>query len=236
MSRTWIFQANPNQYRIDDALQRLDIHRLARPTVHGRDSSRRRSRDLARWKASGNRRCRKGDGIPRESEPPPEETAFLVNASESVRATRVPVRAKAVPFVPKKDLLAEPGADHHQILTAPMGTVFPLSEGEADRFLSLVPPLPAVDGKAQPETVPGWPSAFAWRDRRKAVYPLPGGQEHQLDTLAQILAWVSERPAGRGDLERWLQQGLGWGKRAVGLSWTFYNACRSSLRLPVASR
>lgn len=206
MSSTWIFQANPEQYRIDDALGQLSVIDWRVPQHTGEI---RPGDEVLIWRA-GRHAGAVGVGrvtsYPRESEPTIEDASFMI-ASGSVpqKATRVLVKARAIPFVPKARFQSLAGLAHHQILSAPMGTVFRLTEAEWAEMGSLAPDLLEIDGFASLPGVSEWPRAFAWRDRRKAVYPLPGGQEHYLDTLGEILEWASAHPVGRADVEAWLQ-------------------------------
>jgi hypothetical protein len=144
-------------------------------------------------------------GYPAEMIVPPEEDEFTLDRkSEAGAATRVLVKARAIAHIAKADVASIAGMDEHAILTGPMGTVFPL---EAVLWESLREAFPALAQAADvpiPDVEIGWPKAFAWKDRRKSVHPLPGGQESYPETLAGILDRVRQVQPERSELEAWL--------------------------------
>lgn len=80
----------------------------------------------------------------------------------------------------------------HQIVLAPMGTVFPISEEAWSELRPLLPSPPdAFDHQGGP-----LPPAFAWAQRWKGVLPMTGGYDGYLDTVRRICDVVdSDRPA-----------------------------------------
>ena len=58
----------------------------------------------------------------------------------------------------------------HQIVTAPMGTVFPVIDAQWAELVPLLRAPPDIEVA----DAPGWPEAFSWQQRTKSVTPLPG--------------------------------------------------------------
>jgi len=193
MNRAWFFQANPVHYDIDHALEKLDRiwWRVPQhtPDIHVGDV-------VAIWRSG------KSAGIvgvgriiaePQLRAMDPVEDEFVVSPDEAPPdATRVLVQVAQVPFVSKEQVRVLPALQEHQIVRAPMGTVFPLTEREWTELKELIPEPP------EGQVVPGGslPPAFAWQQRAKGVLPMPGGYDRYLDSLRKICTIVDEeRPA-----------------------------------------
>lgn len=220
MHRAWIFQANPQLYDIDTALTKLDVIHWKVPQHAGEM----RPGDKAVIWRSGSDAGIVAIGVvlerPRVMSALPEEERYWTGGEGDVRGeTRVPIRLTAVDFVGKARVKELPSLARHQIVVAPMGTVFPLDpiqEGELERLLPEFPKLPLPAGAP---LVP--PKPFAWAQRRKSASPLPGGSTQYLVTLAGILRQTQEGGALRTDLERWMNDEHGVSKRYAELAVDF---------------
>ena len=141
---------------------------------------------------------------PGERTEPVEDAKFALSLNESERTTRVPLAVQPCDFVAKAVVAELAGWSAHQIITAPMGTVFQVSQAQWASLSSLLPDVPSVETVAI-----GVPPAFGWEERRKDVYPLPGGYGRYLDSLAAICTQVAASQPDHGDLTAWLQHELG---------------------------
>ena len=112
---------------------------------------------------------------------------------------------RPAPFVAKATVAALPQMAGHQILTAPMGTVFPLTETQWEVLRPLLPDLPPFSPSELPPLAP----AFAWDQRRKDVYPLPGGYGGYLVSLDVLLREVATSQPDRVALEAFERSQLG---------------------------
>lgn len=137
---------------------------------------------------------------PRESTSSPSEQQFATS-EESDATTRVKLRVRPVPFVSKDTLASHAEFSTHQIIKAPMGTVFPLEELEWLALQQLVPAVPA--DAPEPD---GWPTRFSWEQRTKSMTPMPGGVEHYFATIEAILRCIVDERLGREKLDAWVQQ------------------------------
>lgn len=81
----------------------------------------------------------------------------------------------------KKDRVAAIEAmREHLIIRAPMGTVFRLS---GEQWQALAEVLPDSPPSPTSSTEQSGPRPFAWGQRRKSTFPLPGGYGTFLDSL-----------------------------------------------------
>jgi hypothetical protein len=201
----WIFQANPTLYDIDSALRNLRvIHwRVPQYTAEIRPGD-----AVLIWRSgeeSGIVGVGRVSDYPRESRPLPEELAFYVDQIPDVTgtATLVPVHLTNVSYISKSDF-ARGSLANHQIVTAPMGTVFPLTDAQWNEFREIHPEIEAelpLKKESAPEEMP---SPFAWNERRKSVFPMPRGYDHYLASLEEILQRVEQVRPDRNDLHAWI--------------------------------
>jgi hypothetical protein len=192
-ARAWFFQANPVHYDIDAALSTLDRIWWRVPQY----TSEINVGDAAVLWRSGNEAGIVGLGRivaePQLRAMDSAETPFVLTDQEGAEdTTRSLVRVQAVPFIAKDQVRAIVEFRQHQIVVAPMGTVFPISGTEwtaLSKFLPQPPEIAEGDGIALP---PG----FAWSQRAKGVLPMPGGYGGYLTSLRKVCAVVAEeRPA-----------------------------------------
>ena len=171
-SRVWFLQSNPKQYDIDAALKTLDRiwWRVPQYTneIH--------SGDVAVLWRSGKEAGIVGIGRivsePQQHQPHATEEPFvLVDEEGAGDATRALIRVQTVPFIAKEQLRAITEFKQHQIVVAPMGTVFPVSDIEWTALSKFLPQPPEVIEDAGGAL----PAVFAWRQRAKGVLPMPGG-------------------------------------------------------------
>lgn len=215
MSRVWVFQANPERYDIDGALATLTTINWRTP----QHASEIRSGDTVVIWRSGEQAGVVGvatvvDG-PREAPTDPAEDAFVRGelAGED-RATVATLRVAATSLVPKAEVAALPRWASHQIVTALMGTVFPVTDEQWAELAPLVTAPSAVEVLEDP----GWPAMFSWQQRTKSVTPLPGGIDAYQEVLARVLDRVVEREPARDELESWLQGDLEVSERRATLT------------------
>ena len=207
--RRWIFQANPKHYDIVGALTVLDEIRWRVPQY---TDEVRPGDEVVIWR-SGNESGIVGVGVvctePSESMASTTEIRFVLdNETEGKPETRVLLKVRAVDYVPKAALQQQQLIREHQIIRAPMGTVFRLETpewAEITSFLSVQPP--ALDGV--PNEQPDVPLPYAWKDRRKDTYPLPGGNDEYLTSLSRILEHVALQRPTIDHLSEWLQEDFG---------------------------
>lgn len=203
MAKAWILQSNPDRHDIDAALQALEeIHwRVPQHTAEISPGD-----SVVIWRAgpdAGIVGIGTVAGHPRAAPIPPAEHRFQLAEQEGGVATRVPVRVRPCDFVPRSDVASLPEMQSHQILTAPRVTVYPLEAAQWEALRSRLPDHPPFE---VPPVGHAFPSPYAWRDRRRAVHPLPGGYDSYLKTLQRILVWVADRQPDREDLETWLRE------------------------------
>jgi len=204
--QAWFFQANPDRYDIVQALETLDQIAWRTPQ-HAWEI---RPGDLVVIWRSGKEAGVVGvgrvQGFPRGSASFPEETVFALDTeNETGVATRTPIAVAPVELISKEQIASLASFSSHQIITAPLGTVFSIA---SDEWVELKTRFPSL---AKAETIPFSPAddeipkVFAWQDRKKSVYPLPGGIDDYLKNLSDILDRVADLRPARSDLEGWLQ-------------------------------
>jgi hypothetical protein len=196
VSKTWILQANPAQYDIDAALGELDriwwrIPQYPSEVAPG---------DITvLWRSGADAGI---VGIGRVVTEPqlrgddPLESAFGTSDEGFGETTRALVVVRAVPFVGKDQLRSIPEMSEHQILVAPMGTVFPVDEPAWEALRQHLPPAPKViEHRDDP-----LPPAFAWAQRTKGVLPMPGGYNGYLESLSKVCDLIEEERPAPGEL------------------------------------
>jgi hypothetical protein len=189
MGRVWFLQANPKQYDIDSALGFLDRiwWRVPQYTseIHVGDV-------VVLWR-SGAEAGIVGVGRvvaePRLQAMEPAEKQFVLSEEESSDdATRALLHLRSTPFVGKDQVRAIPQFHEHQMVRAPMGTVFAVSDAQWAALSAMLPAPP------EPMEDPGGalPPAFGWPQRAKGVLPMPGGYNGYLASLAKVCKVVAE--------------------------------------------
>jgi predicted RNA-binding protein with PUA-like domain len=191
-TRSWFFQCNPAHFDIDAALRVLERiwWRVPQYTdaIH--------TGDIAVVWRSGKKAGIVGIGRvaadPQRHPADAAEMPFVLHEEEGAEdTTRALLRVQAVPFIPKDQVRAVSAFRQHQVVVAPMGTVFPVSAGEWTALKALLPPPPELVEGARSDL----PPAFAWSQRAKGVMPLPGGYNGYLESLRKVCALVAdERP------------------------------------------
>ena len=132
----------------------------------------------------------------------------LEPGAEGGEETRVVLRVRPVAPLPKSLIASLPATAEHQIVTAPMGTVFPLDDSQSSALRSQIDvPFPVVTSN-DAEGV-SWPSVFSWRDRRKDVYPMPGGYDEQVESLLALVRIVAERRPTMDEFAEQIQERFG---------------------------
>jgi hypothetical protein len=191
-SRAWFFQANPKYYDIDAALSTLDRIWWRAPQytneIHVGDV-------VALWRSGKNAGI---VGLGRVVAEPQwhamgeTEKPFVLSDEEGADdVTCALIRVEAIPFVAKEKVQAVAGFQKHQIVVAPMGTVFPISAAEWEALSGFLPQPPEVAEEARSALPPG----FAWSQRTKGVLQMPGGYSGYLISMRKVCALVAdERP------------------------------------------
>jgi predicted RNA-binding protein with PUA-like domain len=205
-ARVWFLQANPKHYDIDAALGALDRIWWRVPQYTGEIHI----GDVAVVWRSGKDAGIVGIGRvasePQLRQSDSAERPFAFTTDEEIGdTTRVLVRVIPVPPIPKEKVRAIPALQQHQIVVAPMGTVFPLS---ADEWAALRPLLPAAPEMLEGEAS-ALPPAFAWSQRAKGVLPMPGGYNGYLDSLRKVCTVVAEERPTPAELAGRLEAVLG---------------------------
>jgi hypothetical protein len=190
--RVWFLQSNPDHYDIDAALGTLDRiwWRVPQYTneIHVGDVA-------VLWR-SGKKAGIVGLGrVIADPQQHPIDTAekpFVRAEGEGAQdVTRALIRVQAVPLIAKQQLQTMAEFQQHQIVVAPMGTVFPISGVEWAALGKLLPQPPEVEGTRR-----ALPPTFAWLQRSKGVLPMPGGYNGYLISLRKVCALVTdERPS-----------------------------------------
>jgi hypothetical protein len=202
----WIFQSNPSRFDIDGALRTLNTIAWRVPQHTASVTA----GDIVLIWRSGTEAGIVGLGRviadPRALAPRADELRFVLGKDEPTEVTRALLHVKAAPFVPKDQVAAVPEMAAHQILTAPMGTVFPLTD---EQWAALRPCVPEPPPFGPDEATRTLPAAFSWTERAKAVYPLPGGYDGYLTSLRRIIAYVNEASPTRAELAGWLLKQYG---------------------------
>ena len=191
-TRAWFFQANPKYYDIDAALGALDRiwWRVPQYTneIHVGDV-------IVLWR-SGKKAGIVGLGRvvaePQWCAIDETEKPFVLSDEEGADdVTRALIRVQAIPFIAKETVQTIADIQKHQIVVAPMGTVFPISSTEWSALSGFLPQPPEVAAGARSALPPG----FAWSQRTKGVLQMPGGYSGYLISLRKVCALVGdERP------------------------------------------
>ena len=140
--RKWFFQANPRLYDIEAALRDLERiwWRVPQYTsdIHTNDV-------VIVWR-SGSESGVVGVGRvldePQQHDVPPNEAEYVLAPEIGADETRVPIAVVPVTYLPKQEVMALSGFKDHPIITAPMGTVIPISEVEFDAMAPYLPEPP----------------------------------------------------------------------------------------------
>lgn len=218
MSSAWIFQSNPDRYDIDTALDVLDVIHWRVPQYTHRI---RPGDDALIWRAgdeAGVVAVGKVLSPPRKKTSPQEEARFYRESGEKwleEPTTRVPLRVERIPLIPKHAFARIADLAEHQIVVAPRQTVFPLTGSQWTALIEAHPPLENLedvepdDHEESASTGRELPETFAWEDRKKSVYPLPGGYDEYVRSLERILERVKELRPNRRDLETWITEQFG---------------------------
>jgi hypothetical protein len=191
-TQAWFFQSNPEHYDINAALGTLD-RIWWRVPQHANEIN---VGDIAVLWRSGKDAGIIGIGRiiadPQQHPIEAAEKSFTLTDDEGTEdATRALIRIQAVPFMAKEQVRAIPELRQHQIVVAPMGTVFPLS---ATEWTALSEYLPQPPNRAE-GTGDALPPGFAWSQRAKGVLPMPGGYGGYLTSLRKVCTLVAdERP------------------------------------------
>jgi hypothetical protein len=199
--RGWVFQGNPERYDLEGALQQLDSIRWRVPQRTGEILP----GDVAVLWRSGPEAGIVGVGrvveAPREAVMAAEERQFDRGDGDEL-TTRATLRVRPSEFVSKAEVAALPAMATHQIVTAPMGTVFPLDEQAWQALQPLLPTPPELPAGAALD----WPPVFAWEQRTKSVTLLPGGIDGFQRVLTEILTEVDATQLARAELIEWLAE------------------------------
>lgn len=168
---------------------------------------------------------------PRRTGPTDDARFWAERTEEATDATRVPIQTLRTTFVPKDTVASLSEFHQHPIVTAPMGTVFPLTDQQW-RVLQthLTQPPPPVSTHQDADL----PGTFAWEQRRKSVTPLPGGTEAYQETLAAILEHVANTQPDEEDAIEWLSERFDVGERRARYTLGFLQ--RVSVVRPTAGR
>lgn len=191
-TQAWFFQSNPMHYDINAALGTLDRiwWRVPQHTssIHIGDV-------VVLWR-SGKEAGIIGVGrVITEPQQHPidaaEKSLVLTDDEGAEGVTRTLIRIQPVPFITKEQVRAIPELQQHQVVVAPMGTVFPLSATEWAALSKFLPQPPKVVEGVGSALPPG----FAWPQRAKGVLQMPGGYNGYLTSLRKVCTLVSdERP------------------------------------------
>ncbi len=206
MNRVWFLQANPKHYDIDAALTALDRIWWRVPQY----TSEIQFGDVVVVWRSGKEAGIVGIGRvvaePQLRSMDPAEKRFALSEEEEADdVTRALIHLRKVPRIVKEQVRSIPELHEHQIVRAPMGTVFPISDEEWAVLRRLLPPPP------EPIEQPGsaLPPPFAWQQRSKGVLPMPGGYSGYLDSLSKVCSLVSEERPSPSELAIRLEDVLG---------------------------
>lgn len=205
----WVFQANPKHYDIDKALaeQTQILWRVPQYTEQVRSGD--KALIWRSGKASGVVGYATVQSDPYLAGVPDDERRFVLDdASEGEPETRVVLEVRASELLPKDLWKADSLLSTNKVVVAPMGTVFKLSTSEWTQALALMdsPEFPA-HSPVEADTSGKLP-VFSWADRKKDVYPLPGGYDHYLATLEQILTYTTSHAPSNEAALRWMERVL----------------------------
>ncbi len=222
-TQAWFFQSNPLHYDTDAALGALDRiwWRVPQYTndIHAGDVA-------VLWR-SGKEAGIIGVGrIITDPQQHPVDTAeksFVLAESEGTEAvTRALVRIQPVPFIAKEQVRAIPELKQHQIIVAPMGTVFPISATEWTALSKFLPQPPSVVEGVGDALPPG----FAWSQRAKGVLQMPGGYSGYLTSLRKVCTLVADERPTPAELSVRLETVLGVRATAARLRESFLRKVR----------
>lgn len=215
MTQAWFLQANPEVYDIDGALQHVSLIGWRIPQYTGQVAF---GDIVVLWRAgedAGIVGLGRVEGPPYVGPRSEDESPFVRADSEFRATTRVPVRITPTALVPKRAIAAMPAFRDHPILVAPRGTVFPLSDAQWRVLARMLPTPPdAPPRNFDPEA---WPVPFAWDQRGRSVYPLPGGYAGYLTSLQSILAHVAEVHPEKPEFAEWMRATFGSSVNAADL-------------------
>lgn len=190
----WFFQANPKMYDVDSALTSLEQiwWRVPQYTsdIHRGDVA-------LLWRSgpdAGVIGIGRVAGEPQEHGTPENELRFVIEPELAGLETRVPVLVRPLSFVSKDEIRAIGNFEDHSIIKAPMGSVFPISDADFALLRSVLGDVPP-DLPGDEHSPTRFPPPFAWRQRAKSVYPMPGGYDEYLESLRALMLRVEdERP------------------------------------------
>jgi hypothetical protein len=198
--RAWIFQANPDLYDIDRALESIDTIKWRVPQY----TAEIRAGDVAAlWRSgaeAGVIGVARVMGSPTQSAKDEQEDSFALAADSRDVTTRVELRVGAAQYVSKEEIADIPDMRGHQILVAPMGTVFPLSDAQWEALARVLPDPPDT----QEPVGDVLPTVFAWEQRTKSIHPLPGGVDNYAEVIREVLAHVADTEPRREELKKWV--------------------------------
>jgi hypothetical protein len=213
----WVLQANPKLYDIDGSLRQLTDIVWRTPQYTGSIEP---GDGAVLWRSgtdAGIVGIGRITGYPAQRTTPESERPFIIGLEDDTPTTQVPVSTRPCSFVAKDRLAELAGWKDHQILTAPMGTVFPITQGQWSALAPLLPDLPVYE----PSSASALPPAWAWEQRRKDVYPLPGGYTGYLDTLRRIVDEAATTQPTKDGLQSWNESTFGVTETSARLSLGF---------------
>jgi hypothetical protein len=197
----WVLQANPKLYDIDRALSGLSEIRWRAPQYTGAIAT---GDGVAIWRSgpeAGFVGVGRVVGHPGEMIQSADESVYGFGAAETSIETRVPLAVRPTPHVSKPTVAQLGGWANHPVVVAPMGTVFPITP---EQWASLSPHLAELPAPKS-MSPSAMPPTFAWDQRSKDAYPMPGGYSGYIDSLRRIATEVSDRPPNRAGLEEWMR-------------------------------
>lgn len=202
----WFLQANPKMFDINGALASIDRIWWRVPQY----TSEIAPGDIAVIWRSGSKSGIVGVGRVL-SEPQnreghePTEMPFLLADEEDGPTTRVLLAVTPCEFVSKDQVKALAAFHEHQIVRAPMGTVFPIDADAWNELSPLLPTPPATGDRTRTDL----PPSFHWSQRTKSVLPMPGGYDGYLESLRVVCAMVDEERPTSAELSPRLETLLG---------------------------
>ncbi len=205
MSNTWIFQCNPKMYDIDGALEAIDEIWWTVPqhTAHVHAGDRAiiwRSGDEAGIVAVG-----RVASEPAARTDLGDDHRFYISPPKAEAATRVLLQVTRCPFVPKAAIAELGPMEENRILTAPLGTVFRVSEAQWASLSVLVPESTQFEVlELRPEGDSS--SAFAWGERISSCQVLPGGYDSYLESGRAILEEIDTKRPTQDQLVGFIMQ------------------------------
>ena len=107
--------------------------------------------------------------------------------------------------MPKDQIRALPSFEEHSIIKAPLGTVIPINEDDYSKLAPLVDEPPEVETLSYHSDIP---PPFAWDQRAKAAYPMPGGYQAYLTSLETLIGAVEEERPTRSEFPELISRTL----------------------------